>query len=150
MRHVVPVLACAVLLAGCGGGSTASSGSPTSPSGVSANASTSVASLAGKWLGRDEGRSTITWTLTQDGGTVSGTSSFVEPGSGGGGTVTGTVSGSTFTFTDTYPTLLGANQTCSATLHGQLTINGAGMSGPYTGTNSCTGAFEGQVSFTKQ
>ncbi len=142
------LLTACVVVAGCGAGSSARSAIPTAPS--SPPPATGGSGLTGRWIGR-ELSTVVTWSLTQEGSAVSGPSSFSEPGAGGAGTVTGTVSDSTFTFKDNYPSLTdGASRNCTAVITGTLTIGGASMGGPYQGTNSCTGPFEGRINFTKQ
>jgi hypothetical protein len=139
-----------LFLAGCGG-SSAPLSTPTAPTPVPAAAPAPAApGLTGRWIGR-EASTVVTWTLTQDGSMVNGPSSFAEPSAGGAGTVSGSLSASKLSFTDTYPSLTDAMlRNCRAVITGVLTVTGASMSGPYEGTNSCTGPFSGQISFTKQ
>lgn len=121
---------------GCGGGRVSS---PTP-------APTSAIDLTGTWDESTGGN--LTWQLAQTGDRVTGSSQFAEENGpflgsvSGQGTVSGTVSSGTFTFTDGYPTL--SKPTCSLVVTGQLTISGSTlMTGRYTDVDSCDGAVLG-------
>jgi len=129
-----------ILTAACAGGS---SSSPTGPS--------APVDLTGAW---DEGTGgNLTWQLSQNGATVSGSSAFSQEngpflgGVSGQGVIAGTVSNGTFTFTDTVATLSKPN--CSMMVSGQLTLSGARtMAGRYTEVDSCNGAVLGSTGGT--
>jgi hypothetical protein len=97
----------------------------------------------------------MTWTLTQSGTSFSGSLSMTDNGSGvrGAGTVSGTVSGNSISFTVAVPAGgFGAPYAaCTASANGQGTVSGSSLSGSYTGTNSCSGAVaSGTVTLSKQ
>ena len=135
---------CVVLLllatASCG-----SNGTPTSPSsalnlggtwkGTLAEARTD-ASCPSSWVGEFCGVGQSTWTLTQSGSAVSGTFTLTMPGTvrafdDSHGSVTGTLSGNTLSFT------LNVSFTPpggTATVNGTAQVTSTNMSGTYTGT----------------
>jgi hypothetical protein len=139
---------------GCGGGAT----SPT-PNGVPA-----TVSVTGNWFGSAsdslrQGRMSL--TLRQTGGEVSGSvmgETLTSLPLYTSGTLTGNVLGSTFRFTISIPLGSVANSpTCSVTLNGSTTditasgVAANGMSGTYTGTDSCFGELiGGRFTFAKQ
>ena len=143
----------AMLVIGCGGGAT----SPT-PNGVPA-----TVTVTGNWFGSAsdslrQGR--LNLTLRQTGGDVTGSVTGETVTSlplYTSGTLTGTVSGSTFRFTVSIPLGSVANSpTCSVTLNGSTTditatgVAANGMSGTYTGTDSCFGdLIGGRFTFAK-
>ncbi len=97
----------------------------------------------------------VTWTLTQTGNTVTGTSRVVDPdnayyGQGVTGAVSGSVSSTAFTYTNTLPVLLVPNCTESDT--GQLAFaSSTSMTGTNTEVNSCkSGPASNVVTFVKQ
>jgi hypothetical protein len=144
-------VAIVLLMPACGGSST-------SPSSIN---------LSGSWTGNasdSSGPANISATLSQSAGSVTGTVRFSVPNSSvvGNGTFSGTLSGTTLTFTTTIPVggfsgfLVGS---CSATLSGTanvatITISGVTATqivGTYSGNNSCSGPFtNGTISMTKQ
>jgi hypothetical protein len=137
-RHLL-LVALALLFGspGCGGGS----GSSPTPGGP-----TTSIDLTGTWDESTGG--SLTWRLAQTGDRVTGSSQFAEDNGAflgsvsGQGTVSGTVSTGTFTFTDAYPTLSKLN--CSLVVTGQLTISGSTlMTGRYTDVDSCDGTVLG-------
>jgi hypothetical protein len=111
-----------------------------------------VASVSGTWTGTSTDpveNSQLTWTLTQDGTTVNGTSRFVGVRSGfeADGTISGTVSGSTFTFSFTL-TFAVPFQFCTASASGTAQLTNNSMAGTYTGMNSCQSGPFGSAQFT--
>jgi len=144
----------AMLAIGCGGGATA----PT-PNGVPA-----TVTVTGNWFGTAsdslrQGR--LSLTLKQNGGDVTGSVTGETVTSlplYTSGTLTGTVSGSMFRFTIRIPLGSVANSpTCSVALNGSTTditatgVTANGMSGTYTGTDSCFGDLIGGLfTFAKQ
>jgi hypothetical protein len=143
-------LAVAILVGGCAGSSNSSE--PTAPSPAVAPApAPGGGEVTGSWSGRDDTNTVnVTWELTQSGASVTGVSAFNQQGEGGSGNVTGTVNGSTFSFRDAYSSVRMGTNTCALTVTGDLTIRGTTTAGPYDGTNSCSGALRGTLSFTKR
>ncbi len=105
---------------------------------------------AGMMSGQPDGG--VAWQVTQTGSTFSG--SVTMPGHMGGGTMTmsGTLNGRTGTFTMTMPNVTTANGTCTITATGTCDFDDAmqQMRGTYSGTNSCTGPFSGQIAMTRR
>jgi hypothetical protein len=145
---VMCLLALALLQSACGGAD-----SPSAPS-----AETADISLSGVFSGSgsdSSGPGQMTWTISQSRTTVSGP--FVAKTKFGSVTFTGTASGSlsgtTLTFTVTVPTggVTGL-PTCTIAMNGTATgVTSARISGTYSGTNSCTGTFTGgQFTLDKQ
>lgn len=142
----------------CGGSSPASMMSPASPVGPSA----SSGGVAGTWTGQSVDSSGtmmgagmtatmmagMTWQLVQNGNNFTGTMSF--PGYGGHAmTVSGTIDGRNGTFTMTIPAGGMMMAGCAATATGSFDMDDVmtQMHGTYTGSNTCTGAFnQGQIS----
>lgn len=96
----------------------------------------------------------MTWELSQSASAVSGP--VVARDEAGlpaySGTLAGTVSGTTLTFTIEMPEgSVSAFPACRATLSGTAAISGSALSGTYAGTNSCTQTFNnGQLNLSKQ
>jgi len=146
---ILGVLVEALAMASCG-----SSSSPVSPSAVSTMTGTWVGAAgdsSGSMMGAGLSAAMMadtTWTITQTGGTFSGTMSFAGY-TGGAMTITGTLSGRTGTFTIAMPVhqmMMGA---CAATATGTLDLDDmmTVMHAVYTGTNTCTGRFtDGKLS----
>lgn len=141
-RNLVSILLAAAL-ASC----KSSDSNPTTPS---STGSTSI-DLTGTWAEGTGGD--LTWTLTQNGGAVTGSSRFSQMSGpflgavSGQGTISGTVSAGTFSFTDSYTTLSTPN--CSLVATGTLTIaSSTRMSGRYTDVESCNGATLGTTGGT--
>ena len=69
------------------------------------------------------------------------------------GTVSGSVTGNSITFSLSVPQggADGSFTSCSATVSGQGTVSGSSLSGSYTGSNSCSGSVSsGTVTLSKQ
>jgi hypothetical protein len=100
------------------------------------------------------GMGTMTWQLTQTGSSVTGSMGFSGmPGSMMRGTMSGTISGNTLTFSMDMPSGSMMSGTCSAHAVGTMQLNGTSMTmtGTYSGTNSCAGPFSnGQMVMTHQ
>ena len=100
------------------------------------------------------GMGTMTLQLTQNGANVTGTMSFSGMASNMmQGTFAGTMSGEDMTFTMNLPTGSMMSGSCSAQTSGTAHMNGTGitMTGTYSGTNSCTGAFNnGQMTMNRK
>ena len=156
-RAIGSVVVLAALTAACGGGGGVSS--PSAPQvaatpAPSATPAPAAADLTATWRGGGQGGGasfTLTWTLKQDGSTVTGVSQFVDVTgfTSGNGKVTGTVSGSTFTFTDEYPPGALANPACAETDSGTLTISGGKMDGSFHSVSTCGRVENGSVSLSR-
>jgi hypothetical protein len=121
-------------------------------------------SMAGNWFGSatDSHRvAQLSLVLKQDAGNVTGSvtgQTLTSLPLYTSGTLTGTVVGSTLTFTIRIPTGSVADApTCSVTMNGSTTdvttsgVAATGMSGTYTGTDSCFGDLAGgRFTFAKQ
>lgn len=124
----------------------------------SATAPTSTVTLTGTFSGQagdSSGPGTLTWTLTQSGANVSGLASFTDTATGvsGTGTVSGSVSGATLSFTITIPAggFPAPANACTASMQGSAQATSTSIDGMYTGTNSCTGPIQsGHFTLTKQ
>ncbi len=151
------VVVLAVLAGACGGGGSVSGPSAPrvaatpAPGATPAPAATDVSAT---WRGNGRGGGapfTLTWTLKQEGSTVTGISQFVDQAgfTSGHGKVTGTVSGSTFTFTDEYPSGALANPGCAETDSGTLTISGNRMEGTFRSASTCGRIESGNLSLAR-
>jgi hypothetical protein len=113
-------VAAALVLAawGCG-----SSGSVVGPSGEAA-LTPNAASVSGTWRGAGDSLR-LSWRLTQEGGSVNGTSQVASDSgwSAQEGRVVGQVSGSHFSFNDTHASGSPTTTSCSAELEGTLELN---------------------------
>ena len=114
-------------------------------------------SVAATWTGAasdSSGPGQMTWQLEESNGSVSGTFTLTDTATGavGQGTVTGTLSGSTLTFTLRVPAG-GFTEPwggCTAEVSGSARVASASMEGSYKGTNSCSGLVSsGQFTLTK-
>ena len=113
--------------------------------------------LTGTWSGPasdDSGPTTMTWTLTQSGGSITGTFLAVEPPPSRSqyrGTISGSFSGTSLTYTIDVPkgSIVGLPD-CFVTIHGSAVVSANAIVGTYTGED-CTGPFEnGLISLSKQ
>ena len=162
-RHEVKNVLVAVLLASfasaCGGSAT------TSPS-----ASTASASMAGAWVGiaSDSSSSigagsmmgqadmgTMTWQLTENGSIETGPMTFSGSGMQGRtpGTLVGTMSGDDMSFAMDMPSSSMMSTGCSSRATGTAHVNRTTMTmtGTYSGSNSCSGAYtSGQMTMTRR
>lgn len=97
--------------------------------------------------------SQYTWVLTQSGSSVTGTGTYVGARSGftANGPVTGTVSGTTMTFSASLAFDV-PFQFCSASISGTAQLDATSLTGSYTGTNTCGGGpfSSGQFALTRQ
>lgn len=137
----------ALVAAGCTAASPAAPTAHTMTGTWTGPASDSTGSMMGAGLTSAMMAST-TWTVTQNGNAFSGTMQF--PGHMGGGmTVSGTMNGTTGTFTMTMSPGSMMSGLCSATATGTFDMDDMMtlFHGTYAGTNSCTGPFDhGDVS----
>jgi hypothetical protein len=110
---------------------------------VSLTVASSLISTSGTWSGaivaNDGGSPALTFTLTQSGSTVSGSTRLVDGADVATGSISGTASASSFSYTYNY-TQLG----CLKTFSGFATVSATTMTGTFTetartpaGANSC-------------
>jgi hypothetical protein len=142
MRYLgVLAIASAVAVAGCGGGMMTSPAKPTPAATITGTWVGSASDSSGTMMGSGTSMGGATWSLSQTGSTFSGTMSM-------GGRTTGTMSGTLTGHTGTYTMTMspGSMMTagCSATATGTFDMDDmmTEFRGTYSGTNSCTGAFD--------
>lgn len=152
-----------MLLSGCGSGQSMSgTGTPVTGS--------SAAPFAGTWMGSlsESGGSMMgsramgsmmsgammgraTWSLSEDGTSVTGYMDLAPLGGIGRMLMTGTASGNSWTVTMTIPAgMMGDASACSSTAVGTCQVSGTTMTCTYSGANSCTGPFSGTVTMTRE
>ncbi len=136
---VLPLALLAALLASACGGSS----SPAAPSAPPSTGN--VSSMTGSWTGTSAdstGPEKMSWTVNQDGSTMTGTMSLADTGRGmmGNGTMRGTVNGGTVSFHMDVPDggFSGMMSSCSMSVDGQATLSSDGhtMTGTYSGSMS--------------
>jgi len=138
-------------------------GSPAAP----APTSSRPIGFAGTWNGTgvdSQGATTVTWALTQTGGSVSGTvaTQAVDPNDGScnschrnkSGAVSGTISGQKLILTMFFAAGVSGDPTpaCSATVTGTASSTGEGtLAGEYSGADTCEGPFtNGTLTMARQ
>jgi hypothetical protein len=153
MRPVLVSTLAASIAAACGSTPTSPappSTAPTSPSPLPVN-------LAGRWTGSGsdvQGRETLSWMITQDGGTLSGTVDMKPLDTADGscaschklksGTVTGTLNGGMVTMKLVFPAGGASVPTPMCTIVFDLSAAGVSterIAGTYSGDDSCEGSF---------
>ena len=146
-------------LAGCGGSSNMMSPSTQMPlitgtwsGSMSESGGTVMGSsyMGGMMSGMMSGR--MAWHLSQDGDRVTGSMEMSGFGGTGVMTMTGTVSGSTVNLRMSIPSGGMHEPGCQSDAQCTLQVDGSGtrMTGPYSGTNSCSGPFSGgQITLAK-
>ncbi len=154
----------AAALTACG------SGQPMSGMGTTPVTGSSAAPFAGTWVGSlsESGGSRMgsramgsmmngtmmgraTWSLSEDGTSVTGFMDLAPLGGTGRMQMTGTANGSSWTATMTIPAgMMGDASACSSTAVATCQVSGTTMTCSYSGTNSCTGPFNGTVTMTRQ
>ena len=146
--------------AACGGSSNMMSPSPSRPiatgtwsGSMSETGGTVMGSsyMGGQMAGMMSGR--MAWHLSQDSDRVTGSMDMSGFGGTGLMTMTGTGAGSSLNLSMTIPS--GGMHEPGCTSDAQCTLlidgNGTRMTGTYSGTNSCSGAFSGgQITLAKQ
>jgi hypothetical protein len=145
----------AILLTGFAMGCGSSPTAPSTPmmvagmwSGTASDSSSSMG--AGSMMGQ-AALGTMTWQLTQGGSTVTGSMSFSGMNGGMSGSFSGTISGAEMTFTMDMPMGSMMSSGCSAHSTGAAHVDGTTMTGTYSGSNACTGAFtNGQMTMTRR
>jgi hypothetical protein len=109
---------------------------------------------AGSMMGQTD-MGTMTWQLTQNGSTVTGPMSFSGAGMQGRmpGSFLGTMSGDDMSFTMDMPSSSMMSSGCSSRATGTAHVNRTTMTmtGTYSGSNSCSGAYtNGQLTMTRR
>lgn len=142
------VLLGTMFLMACGGGvATAPSSAPaTTVSGTWAgSASDSTTAAAPGGMMGQSGMGNMTWQLTQTGNAVTGSMTFSGMPNGMRGTFTGTMDADDMNFTMDMPMGTMMSGGCAATARGTAHLDRTTMTmtGTYSGSNSCSGAFAG-------
>ena len=130
-------------------------GSPAAPTAQSVVSSPQTSTLTGTWSGTgvdSQGATSVAWTLTQNGNTVSGTvrTQAVDPNDGScnschrnkSGTVNGTISGATVSLQMFFAAGADGDPTpiCSQTLDGSASrADDTKIVGTYSGADTCEG-----------
>jgi hypothetical protein len=132
----------------------------TNPTRTGSGSGTSTGlNLTGTWVGTaadSSGQLQMTWQLTQSVNTVTGTvtaTTTVGAPLYAGGSLTGTASATALSFTITIPRGgIAPLPQCSATFSGSAAdITSNGMTGTYSGTDSCGGTYiSGMFTLIKQ
>ena len=109
---------------------------------------------AGSMMGQAD-MGTMTWQLTQNESAVTGAMSFSGSGMQNrtAGSFLGTMSGDDMTLTMDLPTVSMMSSGCSSRATGTARVNRTTMTmtGTYSGSNSCSGAFtSGQMTMTRR
>ena len=141
MKTVVPVFVVALLLSyGCGGGGDSVADTPVDLNGSSLG----VAVVTGGTAYPPNASYPIVFDLVQSGNTVTGEYGTGATGSDTSGTVVGTVSGRTFSFT------LTEDAPCDGTFTGSATVSSSSISfsGAYSG-DDCSGMTQASISASK-
>jgi hypothetical protein len=166
MKTFLPTVAgmTMMLLTGCGSGQAMSGMGPTpvTGSGAAPFAGTWVGSLSessGSMMGSRAMGSMMngtmmgraTWSLSEDGTTVTGYMDLAPLGGTGRMQMTGAANGDSWTVTMTIPAgMMGDASACSSIAVGTCQASGTAMTCSYSGTNSCTGPFNGTVTMTHE
>ncbi len=161
------LLAIALTGALSGVGCTGSSSVPGSMMTPTGPTTAAAAAITGTWVGTTADSSgtmmgaglspsmmgNMTWQITQNGNTFSGVMQFPGyAGMSGMMTVSGIVNGNTATFTMTMPSGSMMTGSCTAVANGTFDLDDlmTQMHGTYSGSNTCTGSFNGgQMSMTR-
>jgi hypothetical protein len=136
------------LLMACGGGA-ATAPSPTPATTVSGtwagSASDSTTATATGGMMGQSGMGNMTWQLIQNGNAVTGSMTFSGMPNGMAGRFTGTMDADDMTFTMDMPMGTMMSGGCAATARGTAHLDRTTMTmtGTYSGSNSCSGAFAG-------
>jgi hypothetical protein len=137
-RKLSGVVLVAALLTACGGGGGSTPAEPGA-----------AVDLTGTWAGVGDSFQ-ITWQLTQDGSRVTGTSRYSDTdGFAGQGTVSGTVSGSVFSFTNEYEATSASSRGCAERATGTLGVTAMELRGAYQASSSCRSLGSGQLLFRR-
>ena len=159
MKKVLVTVFLASFAAACGGNAAMSPSVPTASAslagawtGIASDSSSSTG--AGSMMGQAD-MGTMTWQLTENGSIETGPMSFSGSGMQGRtpGTFLGTMSGDDMTFAMDMPSNSMMSTGCSSRATGTAHINRTTMTmtGTYSGSNSCSGAYtSGQMTMTRR
>ena len=159
MKRVFAIVLLTGFAAACGSNASMSPSGPTSPAsmagtwaGIGSDSSGSMG--AGSMMGQVD-MGTMTWQLTENGSTVTGSMSFSGSGMQGRmpGSFLGTMSGDDMTFTMDMPTSSMMSSGCSSRATGTAHVNRTTMTmtGTYGGSNSCSGTYtNGQMTMNRR
>ena len=151
MRNVFVGALLALFAAACGGNASMSPSGPTASTsmagawtGIASDSSSSMG--AGSMMGQAD-MGTMTWQLSENGSIETGSMAFSGSGMQGRtpGTFLGTMSGDDMTFAMDMPTNSMMSTGCSSRATGTAHVNRTTMTmtGTYSGSNSCSGAYTG-------
>lgn len=175
-------VALALTVAACSGGSSTSPASPTPTAtqpvtgaagssvagtwfgtAADSNGATSTGTVmgisgpgpgpwTGPWMGGMGSVGNMTWVITQNGNSFTGTVGFGGFQCAARMTMTGLFNGNGGTFTITMPSNSMPMAACSGSATGTFTLDPATgqMVGAYSGTNTCMGPFSGQLTLIKR
>jgi hypothetical protein len=148
MRKFGFVLFLAAFAAGCG--SSGNSIRPSDAGSLSGYAGTWMGSMAesgGSMMGSGMMSGQMTWQMTQTGTNVTGNMDMTGFKGTGKMMISGTIAGQTMSFTMNIPAGGMPESGCASTGNGTAQMNGNTMTGTYSGSNTCSGAFSnGQLS----
>ena len=160
MRKVGFVLVLASVLAGCAGGGNSNgatdAGSQTGYAGTWMGSMTESGGsmmgsgiMGGMMSGMMSGQ--MTWQMTQNGTNVTGKMEMTAFKGTGQMMISGAIVGQTMTFTMNIPAGGMPESGCGATGNGTAQMNGNTMTGTYSGSNTCSGAFSnGQFTLSRK
>lgn len=151
MRHVFVGASLALFAAACGGNASMSPSGPTASTsmagawtGIASDSSSSMG--AGSMMGQAD-MGTMTWQLSENGSIETGSMTFSGSGMQGRtpGIFLGTMSGDDMTFAMDMPANSMMSTGCSSRATGIAHVNRTTMTmtGTYSGSNSCSGAYTG-------
>jgi hypothetical protein len=154
LPRAVAAVAFGLIAASCGGSSSSGPSPTPAPTAPSVPAITLTGTYAGNAID-SSGPGTMTWRITQTGTAISGIADAGTPLDGNAfhGSVTGTLTGSSLTFTLTVPAGgVNGQPTCTVSITGTGTAaSSSSITGTYSGTSTCAAAFTaGQFALSKQ
>ncbi|MCX6545787.1 MAG: hypothetical protein NTV05_15415 [Acidobacteria bacterium] len=149
MRRYALVALSLMFTTACAG----SAATPTAPTALTQTPAAPLTSLSGTWIGTSAdttGRESMTWALTQNGNSMTGTMNISDTSRSmmGNGSMQGAISGSTVSFHMTVPSggFSGTMSSCSMLVdgQGQMSDDGHALTGTYSG--SMSGMMSGMMS----
>ena len=157
MKQMIAVVLLAGFAAACGNTSSMGPTGPTAQTAMTGtwagSASDSSSSMGAGSLMGQTGMGTMTWPLTQNGSTVTGSMAFAGMPGRMPGVFSGTMAGDEMAFTMDMPMTSMMSSGCTARATGTARVDGTRktMTGTYSGSNSCTGSFvNGQMTMTRR